>query len=52
MDVEDKIIGIICLTVLGLAVVYKEPGLADKAIIAIITAIAGMVTGRRFEKGG
>jgi len=50
MDVDDKDLAMICLTVLGIATMIVRPEVADKVIIAIVSAIAGFVTGRR--RGG
>jgi len=45
--IDDKDLAMICLTILGIATIVIKPEMADKVIIAIISAIAGFVTGRK-----
>ena len=50
LDIDDKDLAMICLTVLGIATLLIKPEIADKVLLAIVSAIAGFVTGRKLEK--
>ena len=47
MDIDDKDLAMICLTVLGIATMIIRPEVADRVVLAIVSAIAGFVTGRK-----
>ena len=47
MDVDDKDLAMVCLTVLGIVTMIIRPEVADRVVIAIVSAIAGFVTGRK-----
>ena len=46
-DIDDKDLAMICLTVLGIATMIIRPEVADRVVLAIVSAIAGFVTGRK-----
>jgi len=48
-DIDEKALAIIALTIIALAVIFKleDP---NQILIAIISAIAGFVSGRAVEK--
>jgi len=51
VDVDDKDLGMICLTAIAVLTLLIRPEIADKVIIAIVSAIAGFVTGRKTGGG-
>jgi len=49
-DLDDKLVGLFCLTLLGLAYMVlgslgKNP--PTEVVMAIVTGIAGLITGRK-----
>jgi len=49
MELDDKAIAIIALTIIALAVIFKVQN-PQEIVIAIVSAIAGFVSGRLTSK--
>lgn len=49
IDFDDKDIAIISLTVIAIVTLIVRPDAADRIITAIVSAIAGFVTGRKLS---
>lgn len=47
IDLDDKDLAIVCLTLIAIITSFQNPDIADKVIISVVSAIAGFVTGRK-----
>jgi len=49
IDFDDKDLAMLCLTLIAIITLLVRPEVADRVIIAVVSAIAGFVTGRKMK---